>query len=138
MIFSFVCLIGLSFVFYFGVMATMVDPEDKIIKVQLECRRNDRMFYDEHLYDYYCQICEFYVQDGSKHCRTCNKCVEGFDHHCQWLNNCIGRDNYEYFFRLICSAFVAYLSMICIQVKSLITMQQEQTIKEELAEIEFA
>ena len=104
----------------------MIDPEDELIAVQKKFRRLGQSFPDEHKYEYFCQICDMCVNDGSKHCRSCNKCVEGFDHHCKWLNNCIGKHNYYYFFRLIVSAEIAYITMISIQIKCLVTIVQEQ------------
>ena len=58
--------------------------------------------------DLYCNICEAYVQPGTKHCGPCNRCCEEFDHHCAWLNNCIGTANYANFRRLI-NAFLVFL-----------------------------
>ncbi|CAI2373842.1 unnamed protein product [Moneuplotes crassus] len=50
---------------------------------------------------FFCQVCESYVSERSKHCGSCNRCVENFDHHCKWLNNCIGGKNYKTFILLI-------------------------------------
>lgn len=49
----------------------------------------------------FCQVCESYVHERTKHCGSCNRCVELFDHHCKWLNNCIGAKNYKTFLILI-------------------------------------
>lgn len=55
---------------------------------------------DESL-EYYCDVCDAYVGDRSKHCGDCNRCVELFDHHCKWMNNCVGAKNYWDFLFLI-------------------------------------
>lgn len=55
---------------------------------------------DEEL-EYYCDVCDAYVGDRSKHCGDCNRCVELFDHHCKWMNNCVGAKNYWDFLFLI-------------------------------------
>lgn len=55
--------------------------------------------YDD--FDYFCNVCNVSVNDGSKHCRNCNKCVFKFDHHCRWLNTCIGNNNYLEFILFI-------------------------------------
>ena len=62
--------------------------------------------------DLYCNICEAYVQERTKHCGSCNRCCEEFDHHCNWLNNCIGTSNYRDFRRLINAYFILKLSSV--------------------------
>lgn len=44
----------------------------------------------------YCQRCQVYVHESSKHCTVCRKCVHRFDHHCMWLNTCVGSGTYRY------------------------------------------
>jgi hypothetical protein len=65
-----------------------------------------RVYFDNSAYELFCEVCDSHVQNSSKHCGQCNRCVDGFDHHCRWLNNCIGKSNYQYFFRVICSFFL--------------------------------
>lgn len=117
--------VAMVFVIYYDVRATLIDPEDRIVQIQEECIRLDRIFEDEANYEYYCQICCMYVQEGSKHCRNCNKCTGKFDHHCYWLNNCIGGLNYNYFFKLLISALIAFVSIISMQIKCLVTITEQ-------------
>ena len=72
-----------------GYIATNTDTEDPVVLEQLTLKANGERF-DDSNYEYYCHICKFCVNEGSKHCKNCNKCVHHFDHHCKWLNNCIG------------------------------------------------
>jgi palmitoyltransferase len=56
--------------------------------------------------EYYCDVCESYVGDRSKHCGDCNRCVDVFDHHCKWMNNCVGEKNYKAFIILITAVMI--------------------------------
>jgi palmitoyltransferase len=60
---------------------------------------------DLHLW---CQLCNCYVNETSKHCGACNRCSYEFDHHCNWLNTCVAHNNYWNFYRLVW----AYLSFV--------------------------
>lgn len=87
-------------VIYYGFRATAADPTDPTILKQREMKEAGLKF-DGSGYKFFCEVCEAYVNDHSKHCGSCNRCVNNFDHHCRWLNNCIGAANYQFFFRLI-------------------------------------
>ena len=113
-IFTVFCLMGIILCLMYGAIATKIDCEDSVIRKQILLKKQNKRFLEEDDYEFYCQICDMVVLEGSKHCRTCNKCVEGFDHHCKWLNNCIGGANYEPFFKLICFAVLSYICMIII------------------------
>lgn len=58
----------------------------------------------------YCYICRENVPADSLHCRECDKCIDRFDHHCLWLNTCVGKNNYRWFFALLCGT-TAYLAV---------------------------
>lgn len=68
----------------------------------------------------YCDTCNSYVMETSRHCKICNRCVHHFDHHCGWINNCIGSDNYKAFFVMIVSAQL-YMLLFCLSVGLLYT-----------------
>ena len=64
----------------------LADPTDRsvlysreLLKKGIVPERGSRKFY--------CEVCESYVNERTKHCGSCNRCVELFDHHCKWLNN---------------------------------------------------
>ena len=71
-----------------AVKVSLIDPVDSIL---LEYRNGDQQKVISMLdHCLYCDTCNSYVQNTSKHCRLCNRCVDKFDHHCKWVNNCIG------------------------------------------------
>ena len=49
----------------------------------------------------FCNICETFVMEKSKHCVECNRCCAEFDHHCRWVSNDIGGLNYVIFLRML-------------------------------------
>jgi hypothetical protein len=73
--------------------------------------------YTDHQLDFYCDNCNAFVSNNSKHCGYCNRCTSRFDHHCKWINNCIGGANYYWFMRMItfvlCQAIVS-LTLNCV------------------------
>ena len=80
----------------------------------------------------FCNLCNMYVSEQTKHCKSCDRCCEGFDHHCEWLNYCVGIANYEIFIKLIHVYLVLNLSTICLFVynfaKSLVTEEKTGTV----------
>lgn len=49
-----------------------------------------------------CHTCRVLKPLRSKHCRVMRRCVNKFDHYCPFVYNAVGRDNYKYFFTLVC------------------------------------
>jgi hypothetical protein len=56
----------------------------------------------------YCDVCNIYQSEYTKHCNECNCCIEYQHHHCPWIGKCIGRKNKIYFF-LFNICWVSYL-----------------------------
>ena len=50
--------------------------------------------------NFYCNVCDAFVIEYTKHCVECNRCCADFDHHCKWIANDIGRLNYVVFLRM--------------------------------------
>ena len=134
-ILSIISAIAIIFSLIHGIRATKINPEDRLIKIQEECNRMNQSFQDEGKYEYYCNICCMFVNEGSKHCKTCNKCIEQFDHHCFWLNNCIGGNNYKHFFRLLSFALLAFVSMIGMQVKCILNINEQWQDRNQMIQI---
>ena len=71
----------------FALKAMKWNPTDNnvlLTRKQLSCGQ----FPEQGDFKYFCEICNSYVSEKSKHWGDCNKCVESFDHHCKWLNSC--------------------------------------------------
>ena len=73
-----------------------------------------RETFDSKNFKFYCEVCEAYVCDSSKHCGQCNRCVNEFDHHCKWLGTCIGGRNYKTFI-LFLASLVAALWIVIVE-----------------------
>ena len=82
-------------------LATYTDPTDRNVIFERKMRALGKEVLDSEELEYYCDVCQAYVSDRSKHCGDCNRCVELFDHHCKWMNNCVGAKNYYKFLLLI-------------------------------------
>ena len=105
-------LVSLIMTVILAYICTAAIPTDILVSKQRELRKVCEVFRPiwEDTYepmDLFCNICQAYVQERTKHCGPCNRCCQEFDHHCKWLNNCIGTENYENFRRLI-NAFLLY------------------------------
>ena len=72
-------------------IATFIDPTDRILYLT---RSPDHKNHDFSQYHFYCHKCSSHVDLKTKHCGQCNRCTSHFDHHCKWLNNCVGGRNY--------------------------------------------
>jgi 7-cyano-7-deazaguanine synthase in queuosine biosynthesis len=77
-------------VIIFATYATVIDPTDMNVLMEREAKRLGKELEEIEDLEYYCDACESYVGDRSKHCGDCNRCVDVFDHHCKWMNNCVG------------------------------------------------
>ena len=89
----------------FCLKATLTDSTDRSVKATRWARAQGKELLDDEDLEYYCDVCQAYVGDRSKHCGDCNRCVELFDHHCKWMNNCVGAKNYREFLILISLVF---------------------------------
>jgi palmitoyltransferase len=81
--------------------ATLTDPTDRNVIYERQCRKEGIQAEENDELEYFCDVCEAFVHDRTKHCGDCNRCSDLFDHHCKWLNNCIGGKNYVDFLVLI-------------------------------------
>ena len=53
--------------FYYGYLATKIDPTDPTVALERRCKEHQVAF-DSEQYEYHCQICDSHVLAGSKHC----------------------------------------------------------------------
>eukprot|EP00746_Dinoflagellata_sp_MGD_P044274 gnl/MRDRNA2_/MRDRNA2_208068_c0_seq1.p1 gnl/MRDRNA2_/MRDRNA2_208068_c0~~gnl/MRDRNA2_/MRDRNA2_208068_c0_seq1.p1 ORF type:complete len:270 (-),score=37.12 gnl/MRDRNA2_/MRDRNA2_208068_c0_seq1:208-996(-) len=83
----------------------------------------------------YCDFCDAYVMQGSKHCWTCQKCVSGFDHHCPWLNTCIGARNYCTFATTIISLFAMLLVLVVLSATLVVEHFVDGTVSQRWIEV---
>jgi hypothetical protein len=105
-------LVSSFFVVKYAWLSTDAVPTDSLVTKQrcmadlgLEFEPTDAV--TGKTYELFCNICNVYVNDKTKHCGQCNRCCADFDHHCKWLNNCIGSKNYWYFRKLI-NSYMAF------------------------------
>ena len=136
-ILCFIFIISLAITVYLAYDTTHTTPTDILVLKQRELKAKKETFnpiwYDTGKpMDLYCNICDAYVQERTKHCGSCNRCCEEFDHHCNWLNNCIGTANYRNFRRLINAYFVFKMSAVLLFVH----LVAKDMIKEEKLESE--
>ena len=106
---------------YYAYVCTGTDPTDILVRRQRELNYRREVFrpvWDdtEDVMDLYCNVCDAYVMERTKHCGPCNRCCEEFDHHCKWLNTCIGYANYGTFTTLIRYFLVFTLSSLFLMV----------------------
>ena len=83
--------------------------------------------------DLHCNICDAYVQTGTKHCGPCNRCCEEFDHHCAWLGTCVGKRNYHLFLWFVLILNFLQLNVIftsCFQLKRRVSLHDVDGIIE--------
>ena len=81
-----------------GYLATFTDPTDNAIYLQRLHKDNHEVKNElKRILNYKCDLCNYIIQDNTKHCKACNRCCHKFDHHCLWLNNCISKANYKHF-----------------------------------------
>ena len=87
-------------------ITSISDPTDKIVYNYKWSKYKNEAFVEGISTYYFCEYCDSYCQQKSKHCRVCNRCVDNFDHHCIWINNCIGERNYKEFIVMISTTFI--------------------------------
>lgn len=99
--------LGLTFLIMgFGIFATVIDPTDEQIWLEHKAKKMGKELEVNDELEYFCDVCDSYVGDWSKHCGDCNRCVDVFDHHCKWMNNCVGKRNYFAFLGLITTVMI--------------------------------
>jgi hypothetical protein len=132
---SFAMLMGLLYfvvslgVVLFGLKATLTDPTDWNVVFERKMRAEGKVVLDNEELEYYCDVCEAYVGDWSKHCGDCNRCVELFDHHCKWMNNCVGAKNYHQFLILITIVMIqSMIYMVLALLAIILTAAQDHTL----------
>ncbi|CAI2362346.1 unnamed protein product [Moneuplotes crassus] len=91
----------------FCLRATLTDPTDRNVLYERQCRKEGVEAEENDELEFFCDVCEAYVHERTKHCGECNRCSDLFDHHCKWLNNCIGGKNY--------ADFLILISVLCAQ-----------------------
>ena len=89
-------------------------------------------------YELYCEACQMYVNESTKHCSRCEECIEGFDHHCKWLNKCIGRDNYRRFVLLVLSFEWMTWVLLASEVLALVHFDWDAASQQELLVVVLA
>jgi hypothetical protein len=60
-------------VFIFCLRATAIDPTDRNVIYERECRREGKEAVENDELEYFCDVCEAYVHDRTKHCGDCNR-----------------------------------------------------------------
>ena len=116
--------VSFAFTAYLTYVCTVAVPTDVLVSKQRELRNKGEIFDNVwedtgEVMELFCNICQAYVQEGTKHCGPCNRCCEEFDHHCKWLNNCVGLHNYVNFRRLINAYLVFCLAFVLLFVQAL-------------------
>ncbi|CAD8082900.1 unnamed protein product [Paramecium sonneborni] len=114
-----------------SIKTTLSCPTDEFLLLQVEYRRQGKHFnYENYKLDSYCDICEAYVKENTKHCKHCNRCCQDFDHHCKWVNNCIGKLNYKIFMMMVTSTMLQffYTMIVYIRIIMLYNTQQEKLL----------
>lgn len=75
----------------FGLISILVDPTDPRVSYEVSWRIKGIEPIEDPSYIYFCDVCESFVNQKTKHWGDWNRCWENFDHHCIWLNNCVGK-----------------------------------------------
>jgi hypothetical protein len=115
-----------SLVMLIGVVSTILDPSDKMLKLEIQKREQAERESKKYVLEIskkfdFCVICCSNINSNSKHCKECNRCVDNFDHHCNWLNNCVGDKNYKFFFTLLIIVLIDLVYNISIFTYAIIT-----------------
>ena len=100
-----------------GHLAAYADNEDPVVVMQ----KQPGFVLNSSEFEYFCKICNCYVENNTKHCVVCNKCVASFDHHCRWINNCVGFKNYTYFLGFITAVWAAVVMVVGLGISILVT-----------------
>jgi len=124
-------------VFIISFITTIIDPSDKLLKLEILKRNKAKKFNKKYILEIsknfdFCIICCSNVNSDSKHCKICNRCVDKFDHHCIWLNNCIGEENYFWFFILLWAIFLYLSYNISIYSYAILAFINRSNIEEKL------
>ena len=57
----------------FCLRATAVDPTDRNVIYERECRKEGKEAVENDELEYFCDVCEAFVHDRTKHCGDCNR-----------------------------------------------------------------
>jgi len=68
-------------VFGYCLKTTLADPTDRNVVYERQCRKEGLEPEENDELQYFCDVCESFVHDRTKHCGDCNRCVDMFDHH---------------------------------------------------------
>jgi hypothetical protein len=109
-VFSIIYGVSTIILIIFSALSSCLDPTDPIIIDYRNCLKEGKAFDSNNCY--YCETCQSYCNQTSKHCKICERCVNVFDHHCIWINNCIGEKNYNYFMIMIIFVFFKFVVFI--------------------------
>ncbi|CAD8170984.1 unnamed protein product [Paramecium octaurelia] len=120
---------------------TLSCPTDQFLLLQLEYRNQGKLFaYENYKLESYCDICEAYVKENTKHCKHCNRCCQDFDHHCKWVNNCIGNLNYKIFMMMVTSTMLQFIYTLIVYIRIIIlynTQNEKLLIDNEIQKFHF-
>ncbi|CAD8053009.1 unnamed protein product [Paramecium primaurelia] len=109
-----------------SIKTTLSCPTDQFLIMQIQYRKNGKHFnYENYKLDSYCDICEAYVKENTKHCKHCNRCCQDFDHHCKWVNNCVGILNYKIFMMMITSTMFQFFYTQIVYIRIIILYNTE-------------
>ncbi|CAD8079212.1 unnamed protein product [Paramecium primaurelia] len=121
--------------------ATLSHPTDKFIIKQYQTHLQGQNFdHASYKLESFCEICDAYVQEHTKHCKNCNRCCQGFDHHCKWINNCVGNLNYNLFLLMITSTLLLFMYTTFIYIYIIVLYQtnyETLNIENELQKFHF-
>jgi hypothetical protein len=133
---SFILIIVFSclslFVFIIGIISTVIDPSDRLLRQEIDKRKQAEKENKKYVLEIskkfdFCVICCSNINSNSKHCKECNRCVDNFDHHCNWLNNCVGDINYRVFFTLLIVVLVDLIYNIGVYIYGIVIFIQRTT-----------
>ncbi|CAK74064.1 unnamed protein product (macronuclear) [Paramecium tetraurelia] len=114
-----------------SIKTTLSCPTDDFLIQQVQHRRMGKPFnYESQKLDSYCDICDAYVKENTKHCKHCNRCSQEFDHHCKWVNNCVGNKNYKIFIMMITTTMLQlfYTAIVYIRIIKLYNTEHEKLL----------
>lgn len=96
-----------------GAICSATNPTDVVVYHYKWSKLDKSVLFDtDFSQNCYCEHCDSFCANKSKHCKVCNRCAASFDHHCIWINNCVGSSNYRSFILLILVTFAHLLMFI--------------------------
>ncbi|CAD8076929.1 unnamed protein product [Paramecium primaurelia] len=126
---------------YSSSKTTLSCPTDQFLLLQFEYRNQGKQLsLEKYKLESYCDICEAYVKENTKHCKHCNRCCQDFDHHCKWVNNCIGKINYNIFMIMVTSTMFQFIYTLIVYIRIIIlynTQNEKLQIDNEIQKFHF-